>query len=121
MLALPRQRFGESSEAIAACISRGLGNLFELEDLGAKELRGITGSVRAWAALRPAPILCSGPAPQQGFKFFFPTNERSEAAAYSASKRLSTEQHHLSLAAKSLAQAGDRLVQHSLRAQGSAA
>ena len=29
-----------------------LGNLFELEDLGAKELKGITGPVRAWAALR---------------------------------------------------------------------
>ena len=29
-----------------------LGNLFELEDLGAKDLKGITGSARAWAALR---------------------------------------------------------------------
>ena len=29
-----------------------LGNLFELEDLGAKDLKGITGPVRAWAALR---------------------------------------------------------------------
>ena len=29
-----------------------LGDLFELEDLGAKDLKGITGPVRAWAALR---------------------------------------------------------------------
>ena len=29
-----------------------LGNLFELEDLGAKDLKGIAGQVRAWAALR---------------------------------------------------------------------
>jgi class 3 adenylate cyclase len=31
---------------------RLLGNLFEFEDLGAKDLKGISGSVRAWAALR---------------------------------------------------------------------
>jgi hypothetical protein len=30
---------------------RLLGNLFELEDLGAKDLKGISGPVRAWAAL----------------------------------------------------------------------
>ena len=29
-----------------------LGNLFELQDLGAKELKGIAGPVRGWAALR---------------------------------------------------------------------
>ncbi len=29
-----------------------LGNLFELQDLGAKGIKGIAGSVRAWAALR---------------------------------------------------------------------
>ena len=29
-----------------------LGNLFELQDLGAKDLKGIAGPVRAWAALR---------------------------------------------------------------------
>src|SRR6202022_1540557 len=33
-----------------------LGNLFELEDLGAKDLKGIAGLTRAWAALRPASI-----------------------------------------------------------------
>jgi len=31
---------------------RLLGNLFELEDLGAEELKGIAGPTRAWAALR---------------------------------------------------------------------
>src|SRR4029077_6831756 len=30
------------------------GNLFELENLVAKELKGIAGPVRAWAALRPS-------------------------------------------------------------------
>jgi len=33
-----------------------LGNLFELEDLGAKDLKGIAGQVRAWAALRASAV-----------------------------------------------------------------
>ena len=33
-----------------------LGNLFELQDLGSKELKGLTGPVRAWAALRPSSV-----------------------------------------------------------------
>ena len=37
---------------IAEATRRLLGNLFELQDLGAKDLKGIAGSVRAWAALR---------------------------------------------------------------------
>jgi class 3 adenylate cyclase len=37
---------------IAEATRRLLGNLFELEDLGARELKGITGPVQAWAALR---------------------------------------------------------------------
>jgi class 3 adenylate cyclase/predicted ATPase len=37
---------------IAEGARRLLGNLFELEDLGAKDLKGIAGPVRAWAALR---------------------------------------------------------------------
>jgi hypothetical protein len=41
-----------SSVVIAESTRRLLGNLFELEDLGAKDLKGITGPVRAWAALR---------------------------------------------------------------------
>ena len=37
---------------IAEDTRRLLGNLFELQDLGAKDLKGIAGPVRAWAALR---------------------------------------------------------------------
>jgi class 3 adenylate cyclase len=37
---------------IAEDTRRLLGNLFELQDLGARDLKGIAGSVRAWAALR---------------------------------------------------------------------
>ena len=39
---------------IAESTRKLLGNLFELEDLGAKDLKGIAGPVRAWAALRPS-------------------------------------------------------------------
>jgi AAA ATPase domain/Recombinase/Recombinase zinc beta ribbon domain len=38
---------------IAESTRRLLGDLFELEDLGARDLKGISGPVRAWAALRP--------------------------------------------------------------------
>jgi class 3 adenylate cyclase len=41
---------------IAEDTRRLLGNLFELEDLGPKDLKGISGSVRSWAALRPASV-----------------------------------------------------------------
>jgi Adenylate and Guanylate cyclase catalytic domain len=37
---------------IAEGTRRLLGNLFELQDLEAKDLKGITGPVQAWAALR---------------------------------------------------------------------
>ena len=37
---------------IADSTRRLLGNLFELRDLGARDLKGIAGPVRAWAALR---------------------------------------------------------------------
>jgi class 3 adenylate cyclase len=37
---------------IAEGTRRLLGSLFEFEDLGAKDLKGIDGPVRAWAALR---------------------------------------------------------------------
>src|ERR1700747_2728921 len=39
---------------IAEGTRRLLGNLFELEHLGASDLKGITAPVRAWAALRPS-------------------------------------------------------------------
>ena len=38
---------------IAEATRKLLGNLFELEDLGIKELKGITEPVRVWAVLRP--------------------------------------------------------------------
>ena len=43
-----------NSVVIAESTRKLVGNLFELEDLGAKDLKGIAGPVRAWAALRPA-------------------------------------------------------------------
>ena len=41
---------------IAEGTRRLLGNLFELEDLGPKDLKGIAGPVRAWAALRASSV-----------------------------------------------------------------
>ncbi len=39
---------------IAEATRKLLGNLFELQDLGPMDLKGIAGPVRAWAALRPS-------------------------------------------------------------------
>ena len=41
---------------IAEGTRRLLGNLFELDDLGSRDLKGITGSVRAWTALRASSV-----------------------------------------------------------------
>jgi class 3 adenylate cyclase/predicted ATPase len=41
---------------IAEGTRRLLGNLFELKDLGARELKGIAGPTRAWAALRASSV-----------------------------------------------------------------
>ena len=41
---------------IAESTRKLLGNLFELQDLGPKDLKGLAGPVRAWAALRPSSI-----------------------------------------------------------------
>src|ERR1700691_1952300 len=41
---------------IAESTRRLLGNLFELEDLGAKDLKGIAGPMRAFAVLRPSSV-----------------------------------------------------------------
>jgi class 3 adenylate cyclase len=41
---------------IAGSTRRLIGDLFELEDIGAQNLKGIAGPVRAWAALRPSPV-----------------------------------------------------------------
>jgi class 3 adenylate cyclase/predicted ATPase len=42
--------------AIAESTRRLLGGLFDLQDLGAQDLKGIAAPVRAWAALRPASV-----------------------------------------------------------------
>src|SRR5262249_32440070 len=41
---------------IADATRQLLGNLFELKDLGHQELKGITGAVQVWAALRPSSV-----------------------------------------------------------------
>ena len=41
---------------IAESTRKLLGNLFELQDLGPKDLKGIAEPVRAWAALRPSSV-----------------------------------------------------------------
>jgi AAA ATPase domain/Adenylate and Guanylate cyclase catalytic domain len=43
---------GPNIVVLAESTRRLLGNLFELENLGPKDLKGIAGPVRAWAALR---------------------------------------------------------------------
>ena len=56
-LAARLQGIAEPNSVVIAESTRKLvGNLFELEDLGAKDLKGIAGPVRAWAALRPASV-----------------------------------------------------------------
>jgi class 3 adenylate cyclase len=41
---------------VAESTRRLIGNLFELEDVGAQNLKGIAGPVRAWAALRSSSV-----------------------------------------------------------------
>jgi class 3 adenylate cyclase len=45
-----------NSVVIAESTRKLVGNLFELEDLGATDLKGIAGSVSCWVVLRPASI-----------------------------------------------------------------
>jgi class 3 adenylate cyclase/predicted ATPase len=45
-----------NSVVIAENTRKLLGKLFELEDLGAQDLKGIAGPVRAWRALRPSSV-----------------------------------------------------------------
>ena len=45
-----------NSVVIADSTRKFLGNLFELDDLGAQDLKGLAGPVRAWAALRPTSV-----------------------------------------------------------------
>ena len=54
-LAARLQGIAEPDTVIIADSTRRLiGNLFELQDLGARDLKGIAGPTRAWAALRPS-------------------------------------------------------------------
>ena len=56
-LAARLQGIAEPNTVVIAESTRKLvGNLFELEDLGTTDLKGITGPVRAWAALRPGSV-----------------------------------------------------------------
>jgi class 3 adenylate cyclase len=56
-LAARLQGIAEPNTVVVAESTRSLlGNLFELEDLGGRNLKGITGPMRAWAALRPASV-----------------------------------------------------------------
>ena len=45
-----------NSVVIAESTRKLLGNLFELEDLGVQDLKGMSGPLRAWVALRPASV-----------------------------------------------------------------
>ena len=54
-LAARLQSVAEPNSVVIAESTRKLvGSLFELQDLGAKDLKGIAGAARAWVALRPA-------------------------------------------------------------------
>ena len=56
-LAARLQGIAEPNSVVVAESTRKLvGNLFELEDLGGKDLKGVAGSVRAWVAIRPSSI-----------------------------------------------------------------
>src|SRR4029079_4633615 len=44
------------SVVIAGSTRKLVGNLFEVEDLGPKDLKGLSEPVRAWAALRPSSV-----------------------------------------------------------------
>ena len=56
-LAARLQAMAEPNTVVIAESTRQLlGNLFELEDLGAKDLKGIAGPARAWAAIRASSV-----------------------------------------------------------------
>jgi class 3 adenylate cyclase len=56
-LAARLQTIAEPNAVVIAESTRKLvGNLFELEQLGARDLKGISGPVRAWGAIRPSAV-----------------------------------------------------------------
>jgi class 3 adenylate cyclase len=56
-LAARLQGIAEPNSVVIAESTRKLvGNLFELEDLGSKDLKGISGLVRVWVAVMPASV-----------------------------------------------------------------
>src|SRR5579863_2771945 len=56
-LAARLQGIAEPNTVVIAENTRKLvGNLFELEELGVQDLKGITGPVRAWVAVRPSSV-----------------------------------------------------------------
>ena len=56
-LAARLQGVAEPNSVVIAESTRSLvGDLFDLEDLGSQELKGISGPMRAWAALRPSSV-----------------------------------------------------------------
>jgi class 3 adenylate cyclase/predicted ATPase len=56
-LAARLQGLAEPNMVVIAESTRKLvGSLFELQDLGARDLKGISGSIQAWAALRPSSV-----------------------------------------------------------------
>ena len=56
-LAARLQGIAEPNNVVIAESTRKLvGNLFELQDLGAQDLKGISGRVQAWGALRPSSV-----------------------------------------------------------------
>jgi class 3 adenylate cyclase/predicted ATPase len=56
-LAARLQGVAEANSVVIAEGTRKLvGNLFDLDDLGAQDLKGVTGPVRAWVARRPASV-----------------------------------------------------------------
>jgi class 3 adenylate cyclase len=56
-LAARLQGIAEPNSVVIAESTRKLfGNLFELQDLGPKEIKGVAGPVRAWAALRASSV-----------------------------------------------------------------
>src|SRR5262249_52051535 len=56
-LAARLQSVAEPNSVLIADTTRKLlGSLFELNDFGVQELKGIAGTVRAWAAIRPSSV-----------------------------------------------------------------